>query len=226
MRRGRPSRAESAALEDRVRAAAVQAFVRAGYEGATMEAIAATAGISKRTLYAKYADKGALFAAVVPRALAELPDLPAGTLPGDDLTSALRAFAHLVVARLVHPDAVRLRRLALVEAGRLPEAIQPAVNSVYLHSIRVLVELLSDYASRGDIVLDDVELAADQFLSLVAGGPTILADLGVHRDEADEAHRIDHAVDLFLRGVLPRSQRAAGAVSPAVPLVTRTETSA
>lgn len=63
--RGRPSVADVAAIDRAVVAAARVQFLEAGYEAATMDAIAAAAGVSKGTLYARYAAKEALFRSVV-----------------------------------------------------------------------------------------------------------------------------------------------------------------
>ena len=67
--RRRPTRAEAAELDGRLRKAAVETFLEHGFHGTTMDAVARAAGITRRTLYARYPDKGALFAEVIPWAL-------------------------------------------------------------------------------------------------------------------------------------------------------------
>lgn len=52
---------------ERVLDAAVQVFLANGFDQTSMDAIAARAGVSKTTVYAHYADKLALFRAVVER---------------------------------------------------------------------------------------------------------------------------------------------------------------
>ena len=89
--RGRPTQAEALAIEQRLRKAATEAFVENGFDGTTMEAVATAAGITRRTLYAKYPDKQALFAAVIPQALADMPFLGVAIeVPDGDLNYALR----------------------------------------------------------------------------------------------------------------------------------------
>jgi TetR/AcrR family transcriptional regulator, mexJK operon transcriptional repressor len=73
-RRGRPTQAEAEQLDLAVREAAVATFLEMGYAGAGMEAIARAAGITKRSLYARYPDKRAVFADVLPWALARYTD--------------------------------------------------------------------------------------------------------------------------------------------------------
>lgn len=203
--RGRPTRAGSEAIDRRLREGAVAAFVANGFDGTTMEAVAAAAGVTKRTLYAKYPDKQALFAAVIPQALADMPfQGVAFEVPDGDLEPALRGLARQIVARLIEPQAVSLRRLALLEAHRIAELDQVDSAELWSKSLRSVVDLLAAHAGAGEIVADDLEVAADLFLAMVAGSPTIWADFGVFRSPEDEARHIDRAVSLFLSGILPR----------------------
>lgn len=64
-RRGRPSLNDVAVIDKAILEAARDEFLNAGYEAATMDGIAAAAGVSKGTLYARYAAKEALFRNVV-----------------------------------------------------------------------------------------------------------------------------------------------------------------
>jgi AcrR family transcriptional regulator len=64
---GRPSRTESARLRERILVAATELFLSEGYGPTSIEAVARRSGISKRTFYHRFADKAALFAAVLHR---------------------------------------------------------------------------------------------------------------------------------------------------------------
>jgi AcrR family transcriptional regulator len=55
-RPGRPTRAAAKKLDERLRQAAVDTFLQYGFDGTTMEEVARAASISKKTLYARYAD--------------------------------------------------------------------------------------------------------------------------------------------------------------------------
>ena len=91
-RRGRPTQAEAKQLDLAVREAAVATFVEMGYAGASMEAIARAAGITKRSLYARYPDKRAVFADVIPWALARYTDDGSiDEVDDDDVETALLA---------------------------------------------------------------------------------------------------------------------------------------
>jgi TetR/AcrR family transcriptional regulator, mexJK operon transcriptional repressor len=204
--RGRPTQAEAVAIEYRLRQAAIEAFVDNGFEATTMEAVASAAGITKRTLYAKYADKQSLFAGVIPQALADMPFLGVAIeIPVGGLGDSLREMARQIIERLVDPKAVRLRRLALLEADRIAELDPVAGADMWSTSLQSIVKLLAIHADAGEIVAGDFEVAADLFLAMVAGSPTMWADLGLFRSTEELDLHIEHAVDLFLSGMLPRT---------------------
>lgn len=76
--RGRPRKDQASVIEADIRTAAIELFGEMGFAGAGMEAIAARAGISKRTLYMRYPDKKALFKDVIESILTQSrqPDPP------------------------------------------------------------------------------------------------------------------------------------------------------
>jgi TetR/AcrR family transcriptional regulator, mexJK operon transcriptional repressor len=202
---GRPTQAEAARLDERLRKAAIETFLAHGFDAATMEAIAHAAGITKRTLYARFPDKHALFAAVIPWALSrhdrdELEPAP----DGEDLAAALTRIARSAVKRAVDPEIVRLTRVARNESARFPEFAMSARSLTWSPRLRAVIELLRRHEAAGEVVVDDAELAAEQFLAMVAVMPARLADFGVFRTRREEERHVRHAVALFLRGILPR----------------------
>jgi AcrR family transcriptional regulator len=67
MRCGRPPREHAGQVEERILAAAQRVFLDQGFEGASIDEIAAVARAGKPTIYARHASKEALFTAVVLR---------------------------------------------------------------------------------------------------------------------------------------------------------------
>ncbi|EFC82607.1 TetR/AcrR family transcriptional regulator [Parafrankia sp. EUN1f] len=204
-RTGRPTPAEAAEITARLRRAAVEIFLRDGYDRTTMEAVAQAAGITKRTLYARYADKRTLFLAVISWALArhERDPVELDRVP-DGLTEGLTVIARSLLARAVDPDLVALHRMAIAEAARFPEFAAHSRTLVWSPRLQAVMSLLRRHAERGTIVVDDVEIAAEQFIALVSMSPAWLATFGITRDpEAAERH-LRHAVALFLNGVRRR----------------------
>src|ERR1700741_2304578 len=69
-RGGRPPLERAGEVEESILDAAQAVFVRRGYEGASVDEIAQTARAGKPTIYARYANKEALFKAVMARQVA------------------------------------------------------------------------------------------------------------------------------------------------------------
>jgi TetR/AcrR family transcriptional repressor of mexJK operon len=204
-RRGRPTQAEAKKLDLAVREAAVTTFVEMGYAGASMEAIARAAGITKRSLYARYADKRAVFADVIPWALARYTDDGSlDDIDGADLEAALLAIGRVAVGRATHPQNVRLKRIAFNEAALFPEFNVSAESMMWAGRTRAVTELLHRHQQLGTIEVDDLELAAEHFLAMVEAVPARMADFGVFRSKKQQERHLQYAVRLFLRGVIPR----------------------
>jgi AcrR family transcriptional regulator len=206
-RAGRPTAAAAAELMDRLRRAAVEAFLDHGYDGTTMETVAQAAGITKTTLYSRYPDKRALFLAVSAWALARLEcaeQAALGPLP-DDLAGALTVIARAILAWSVDPDIARLNRMAIAESSRFPEFAASSQAVTWAPRIRLIMELLRRHERAGTIVVHDVELAAEQFFAMVCAMPAWLAAYGVYRAPETEETHLQHAVALFLNGMLVRA---------------------
>ncbi|MBB3665483.1 AcrR family transcriptional regulator [Prauserella sediminis] len=204
-RAGRPTRAEASELTRSLRSAALDVFLDNGFAGTTMEAVARTAGITKRTLYGRYPDKHALFLDVVQWAMTEYKwadPVPVGDT--DDIALALTDIARAAVARALDPDLVRLNRILLLEAERLPELTRTAQSRSWSPRMKAVMTVLQRHQDRGEVQLDDIEVAAEQFLALVTGGPARLAIYGLHQTVEEHERFLRNAVSIFLKGALTR----------------------
>jgi TetR/AcrR family transcriptional regulator, mexJK operon transcriptional repressor len=200
-RRGRPTHDEARQLDLRVREAAVQTFLEHGYGGASMESIAKAAGITRKSLYARYADKRAIFIDVIPWALARVTDDGAAEFAvTDDLEADLIAFGRMAIRQVVSAEEVSLKRIALNEVGQFPEFTVAADSLMWAARQRACTDLLGRHKASGRITVDDVELAAEHFLALVESLPSRLADFGIHRSPDHEERHLVNAVRLFMHG--------------------------
>jgi TetR/AcrR family transcriptional regulator, mexJK operon transcriptional repressor len=204
-RRGRPTRAEATQLHQQLREAAVSVFLEHGYDGTTMEAIAAAAGITKRTLYARYPDKRAVFLDVIPWAFSRSVERDVSpNVNDDDLPGALIAIGRGALKRALDPDTLRLHRIVMNESGRFPEFAVSAETLGWSRRQRQVMELLRRHEAAGAIRVDDIELAAEHFLAMVEVLPARLADFGVFRSRKQQERHLKHAVNVFLHGILSR----------------------
>ena len=105
--------------------AGTEVFLQNGYRGASMDEIAALAGVSKQTVYKHFSDKEALFTEIVIGAV----DAVAGPVHDEvlrledsgDVEADLRGLARRLLGRVMQPRILRLRRLVIGEAGRFPD---------------------------------------------------------------------------------------------------------
>lgn len=142
-------------------------FMRDGYEGASVDEIAREAGVSKATLYSYFPDKRYLFMEVAKsecrRQADEAIELIDLTLPpAEVLTAAARRITQFIMSDF----GMRVFRICVAESDRFPE-----LGHQFYHSGPLLVrQRLADYlraaVARGELVIDDIELAADQFAEL------------------------------------------------------------
>lgn len=153
--------------------AAIAHFAEHGYLGASLDDIALRAGVAKRTIYNLYGDKEGLFRAILGEAIetAERFSAEVATALGSttdvegELTAAARELAHAVVSGRIVP----LRRLLIAEVTRFPEFARDYYDRAPGRVMAALADGLRRYADRGLLVLDDPELAAEQFAFLVLG---------------------------------------------------------
>ncbi len=211
---GRPTREEAAARDRRILDTAAAMFERRGYEGTTIDALAEAAGVGKPTLYARFGDKGGLFAAVfrmrVEAVLA--PVVAEATAAAEaheraDLPQVLRTIGILLLQRSLLPDTVALSRIIVAEAERFPELARLSHTEGWLRCVGTIADLLRSYDRAGAIAVQpDVEEAADLFLSLIMGRMQRAVMLGLPApDMAAITRRVARCVDIFLNGVATRT---------------------
>jgi TetR/AcrR family transcriptional regulator, mexJK operon transcriptional repressor len=208
---GRPTREEAARRDERLIDVAASLFMERGFEGTSIDAVAEAAGISKPTVYARYRDKGDLFAAVlqgrIQRWLAPLSaaaEAEAGESGSKGLEATLHDLSRGMLALALTPGAGTLQRILAAQASRFPELAKLAHEEGWLRAVRAIASLLQKFDACGEIRTEDPELAADLFLSLVLGGSGRLAVYGIPTDPEIQERRRQAAVELFLNGVKTR----------------------
>ncbi len=112
-------RTKTEARREVILAAAAQEFGERGYEGASINAIVARTGGSKRTIYNYFSSKEELFIAAVMRGIDDLlATAYANLVAEDDVVLSLRRYGERYLAMRQTPEAVALTRLAYGESGR------------------------------------------------------------------------------------------------------------
>ncbi len=202
-RGGRPTRAAAAERDERLLEIAAAMFMEQGFEATAMDRVAEAAGVGKATLYARYQDKAALFAAVLRRRIMEVyePLEIEAASTGDDLACGLQRVADGLLGKMFTPGAVALGRILSAQAPNFPDLAEMAVREGYGRQAGIVEAVLRRHGGDPRYRLGDIPLAADMFLALVLGRASRLALLGVTLDREQLAQRTRAAVAFFLRGV-------------------------
>jgi TetR/AcrR family transcriptional repressor of mexJK operon len=155
--------------------AATTLFLREGYLATSMDQISAAASVSKQTVYKQFADKQSLFREIVTATVAEVSDPVADQVAGlrvsTDLAAGLRALARALLAQVIQPRMMQLRRLVIGEAGRFPELGRLFYDRGPGRTIDALATTFETLAARGALRLEDPRLAAEHFNWLVMSTP-------------------------------------------------------
>lgn len=186
---------------DQVLAGARDIFMSDGFEGASVDDIARAAGVSKATLYSYFPDKRLLFMEVakvecVRQAETAVEALDMSKPIGELLTEA----AWQMVNFFTSDFGQRVFRLCVAESDRFPELGREFYESGPGLVHTKLVALMSCGIERGELSIEDVPLAADQFHELCKADlfPRLVFSLDISFDDTQKKRIVDGAVQTFL----------------------------
>lgn len=142
-------------------------FLRDGFERASVDDIAREAGVSKATLYSYFPDKRLLFLEIAKaecrRVADEAEELIDDTAP---VAQVLQMAAERIVGFMMSDFGARMFRVAVAESENFPAMAHDFYHSGPLMIRERLANYLRKAVERGDLVIDDINLAADQFAQL------------------------------------------------------------
>jgi len=187
--------------------AAKRMFTQHGFDGASMDQIAAEAGVSKLTVYSHFGDKDALFlAAVESHCDLSLPSSLFEPSPDTPLRDRLLAIATAFYSMVTAPEAIAGHRMLCS-----PQMSNSGLPKLFWEAGPMRVQsdfaaLLDRRISAGEVEIPDVARASGQFFSLLKGEPHACLVFGGPgpSDEEIQAH-LAAAVDLFLRAYQARA---------------------
>jgi TetR/AcrR family transcriptional regulator, mexJK operon transcriptional repressor len=200
-----PNRRLSPQRTARITEAARILFMRHGFAGTTMDAVAREAGMSKATLYAHFADKQALFADIIAD---EGEQYAALLLPraDEDMHSALAGIGARLLDLLLSPSTVAAYRIVAAEANRSPELGAIFFRNGPSRLLERVAGFLASAMARGQLRAAEPHIAAAQFIELIRGELGMRAMLGMPVEDRDAV--LAGGVDTFLRAY------ATGAAQP------------
>ncbi len=156
---------------DRKRASIVEAaiseFHARGFPATSMDAIAETAGVSKRTIYNHFKSKEELFCAISTEACRRvLEQSHEPYRPDAPLEEQLADIARRKVELLSAPDFLRLVRVTLAERVRRPHVAEEAFNEIEKGEFGATDWIRAANAD-GRLAVDDPVRASKQFVALI-----------------------------------------------------------
>ncbi|MFG1808079.1 TetR/AcrR family transcriptional regulator [Streptomyces sp. NPDC049040] len=133
-------------LRDHILRTAKDVFLETGFERASMDTLAARASTSKRTLYAHFESKDKLFLAVVD--LVRELYLDRLRTPGEyaeDSAEAVVLYCGRFLQMLLWEPTVRMCRLGIAEAERLPEATARYYDAIFHSAHQRLADHIGEH---------------------------------------------------------------------------------
>ena len=158
------------ATRDRILEAATRIFVENGFNGASVDEIAARSGVSKPTVYSHFDSKEKLFVDILNGVCDRFSELIFE--PGietEPLEAVLLRIADRYTRTVLQADIVALHRLFVAEAARFPAPSRRyfEVGPERVH--RTLAAFFASRMARGEIRKSDPLVMADLFAALVLG---------------------------------------------------------
>jgi len=202
---GRPSRVEAERRHKSLLQIAAALFLEHGLRGTSIDAIAQAAGVAKRFIYARYADKGELFAAAIENLIQDRTSaLYTIEIIDEPVEEALLKLARALVELALQPETIAFTRMLIMEAPRFPALVKLDSERNRQRGLGAIVRVLSAFAERGEIVLEDAEMQAELFAILILRGAQHRALIFGMEEPAQLERRTRAAVRLFLNGCRPR----------------------
>ena len=196
-----PGRPKDLAKRAAILEAAESLFLEHGFEGVSMDQIAARAGVSKLTVYSHFGDKDALFIDAVEHYCdKQVPTTLFTPSPQQPLRERLAGIARALYALMASPEAVsgfRLMCASLRSDCTLADRFWAAGPG---HLQAGFAALLARRTAAGELAVDDPVRAAGQFFALLRGDlhPRLVMGCDALAGFDMEAH-VAATVDVFLR---------------------------
>ena len=200
---GRPPLASAPALTGTILDAAAKLFLAQGFGATTMRQIAEAAHVSPQTLYSRFDDKTTLYEALMEsRTTALLGAMAAPFHENAPPHEALQSFGETLLSTFLGTDLQRLHQMAIGEAQTFPRLAHSFFTAGPERGRILLTRYLEKCVSDGQLQIDRIDIAAEQFIGSLVGSIVIRSTLAQQpRLAGDQEIRdwVRSAVHVFLR---------------------------
>ncbi|MCW4454538.1 TetR/AcrR family transcriptional regulator [Flavobacterium sp. MXW15] len=186
--------------------AAKEMFVELGFNGVSMDGIAARAGVSKLTVYSHFGDKEALFLeAVQAKCVEMMPDALFVTDAEGPLRDQLLGIGEAFFT-LVSSDAAIATQRMMMSPDTDDRVREMFWRAGPRRTHQALADFLRARVAAGELDIDDVDQAAHQFFCLVKGElhTHMMCGLCTQPAPPDARAHVRTTVDFFLRAYARR----------------------
>lgn len=186
---------------DQVLEGARKVFMRDGFERASVDDIAREAGVSKATIYAYFPDKQLMFLEVARCECHRQTEAAEASVDGDvPVRVMLTVAAERIAAFLMSEFGQRMFRIVVGEGERFPGLGREfhEYGPGLIHDR--LVHHMGCYVAGGQLRIDDLDLAADQFAQLCKATihEKLIFGMAKSITQHDVNRTVRGAVDMFM----------------------------
>ena len=191
-------------LSDKKREAILQgakaAFLKEGFGGASMDQVAALAGVSKMTVYRHFGSKEELFAGVITELCQFIVAEDLDAIFAQEPQQALRAFGRKMTDIVFEPDTAELHRIVIAESRRFPKLGELFYQTGPQACIDALEAFFLRHTGNPSLKVDDPRRSAEEFLELLRGYSHLKMLLGIEREPS--RHDVDVRIESAVRHIL------------------------
>lgn len=192
------------ALSDKKREAilhgAKAVFLKHGFGGASMDQVAAAAGVSKMTVYRHFGSKEDLFAGVITELCQRIVAEDLEEIFAREPREALRAFARKMTDIVFARDTTELHRIVIAESRRFPKLGALFYETGPQACIDALEDYLIGHRQDRRFRVEDPRRSAEEFLELLRGYSHLKMLLGI--EKAPSSRDIDARIESAVRHVM------------------------
>lgn len=175
-------------------------FLKHGFGDANMDDVAATAGVSKMTVYRHFGSKEELFAGVITESCQQLVTGEIEQVFSLPMRDALRAYARKMTDIFFARDTAELHRIVIAESRRFPKLGRLFYETGPQACIDPLEAYFIRHLDDPQLKVSDPHRAAEEFLELLRGYSHLKMLLGI--DKGPTERDIEARIDAALRHVM------------------------
>lgn len=167
---GRFAAGEDPTKREQILDGAWRVFRSKGFDAASMNDITKEAGVSKGTIYVYFANKEELYGALIDEHRSRFAQSMRNILAGsEEVELGLRRYGEAFIHKLTCTDMIPAMRSVLGVVDRMPTLSRRFFIAAPNNVRSVLEDFIRIHVEKGNLFVDDVDLAARQYIELSSG---------------------------------------------------------